>query len=152
VDDGIRLVQVVGGGATTTDAFTLGQRVVAGAYEYQLFRGGDSDPNDWFLRSHVESTDPSGPDIPIYGRINQFVMLGGCIAIWLLSISAIMMWWKRRPKGRLGAPVAPPGPRVRAAVLGIVLPLAVLYPLTGLSLIAALLLDFGFRRVMPPSR
>lgn len=66
VDDGIRLVQVVGGGATTIDAFTLGQRVVAGAYEYQLFRGGDSDPNDWFLRSHVESTDPSGPDIPIY--------------------------------------------------------------------------------------
>jgi outer membrane autotransporter protein len=66
VDDGIRLVQVTGGGATTTDAFTLGQRVVAGAYEYQLFRGGDSDPNDWFLRAHVESTDPSGPDIPIY--------------------------------------------------------------------------------------
>jgi uncharacterized iron-regulated membrane protein len=87
-----------------------------------------------------------------YGRINQFVMLGGCIAIWLLSISAIMMWWKRRPKGRLGAPVALPGPRVRAAVLGIVLPLAILYPLTGLSLIAALLLDFGFRSVMPPSR
>src|SRR5690606_29707575 len=39
VDDGIRLVQVTGGGATTTNAFTLGQRVVAGAYEYQLFRG-----------------------------------------------------------------------------------------------------------------
>jgi uncharacterized iron-regulated membrane protein len=81
-----------------------------------------------------------------YGRINQFVMLGGCIAIWLLSISAIMMWWKRRPKGRLGAPGALPGPRVRAAVLGIVLPLAILYPLTGLSLIAALVLDFGVRR------
>ena len=55
------------------------------------------------------------------------------------------MWWKRRPphlsKGRIGAPEAPPGPRVRAAVLGIVLPLAVLYPLTGLSLILALAVD-----------
>ena len=32
-------------------------------------------------------------------------------------------------------------PRVRAAVLGIVLPLAILYPLTGLSLIAALAIE-----------
>ncbi|MET4682690.1 autotransporter outer membrane beta-barrel domain-containing protein [Brevundimonas faecalis] len=66
VGDGIRLVQAVGGGATTADAFKLDQRVVAGAYEYQLFRGGVAGPNDWFLRSHVESTDPGGPDIPIY--------------------------------------------------------------------------------------
>ena len=80
-----------------------------------------------------------------YGWINRYLMLGGCIAIWLLAISGVMMWWKRRPpklsKGRLGAPEAPPGPRVRAAVLGIVLPLAILYPLTGLSLIAALAIE-----------
>ena len=76
-----------------------------------------------------------------YGWINRYVMLGGCIAIWLLGISALMMWWKRRPKGRLGAPIAPPGPRARVAVLAIVLPLAILYPLTGLSLIAAVALD-----------
>jgi len=77
-----------------------------------------------------------------YGWINRCLMLGGCIAIWLLAISGVVMWWKRRPprlsKGRIGAPEAPPGPRVRAAVLGIVLPLAILYPLTGLSLVVAL--------------
>src|SRR5690606_21181444 len=76
-----------------------------------------------------------------YGWINRYLMLGGCIAVWLLAISALTMWWKRRPKGRLGAPAAPPGPRVRAAVLGIVLPLAIFYPMTGLSLLAALTLD-----------
>jgi uncharacterized iron-regulated membrane protein len=80
-----------------------------------------------------------------YGWINRYLMLAGCIAIWLLSISGIVMWWKRRPpklsKGRIGAPEVPAGPRVRAAVLGIVLPLAILYPLTGLSLVAALVLD-----------
>lgn len=43
--------------------------------------------------------------------------------------------------GEGGAPEAPPGPRVRAAVLGIVLPLAILFPLTGLSLIVALALE-----------
>jgi uncharacterized iron-regulated membrane protein len=80
-----------------------------------------------------------------YGWINRYVMLGGCIAVWILAISGLIMWWIRRPRGRLGpdwgAPVAPPGPRARAAVLGIVLPIAVLFPLTGLSLLAALLLD-----------
>lgn len=76
-----------------------------------------------------------------YGWINRYVMLGGCIAVWVLAVSGVIMWWRRRPNGRLGAPAAPPGPRVRAAVLGIVLPLAIIYPMTGLSLLAALALD-----------
>lgn len=63
------------------------------------------------------------------------------------------MWWKRRPpplsRCRIGAPEAPPGPRVRAAVLGIVLPLAVLYPLTGLGLILALAVDRIVRALRP---
>ncbi|MCZ0738104.1 autotransporter outer membrane beta-barrel domain-containing protein [Phreatobacter sp. AB_2022a] len=64
--DGIRLVQVTGGGTTAAGAFTLGHRVAAGAYEYQLFRGGSTDPNDWFLRSHLipSATDPTSPPPP----------------------------------------------------------------------------------------
>ena len=76
-----------------------------------------------------------------YGWVNRTLMLAGCIAIWILGISALVMWWKRRPNGRLGAPLAPPGPRAKVAVLAIVLPLAILYPLTGLSLIVAVGLD-----------
>lgn len=76
-----------------------------------------------------------------YGWVSRYLMLGGCVAVWLLGISGLIMWWRRRPKGRLAAPVAPPGPRARTAVLAIVLPLAILYPLTGLSLVVAVLLD-----------
>lgn len=76
-----------------------------------------------------------------YGQINRWIMLSACVATWVLSISALTMWWKRRPKGRLGAPTAPPGPRLRAAVLGIVIPFCIVYPLTGLSLLAALAVD-----------
>ena len=47
----------------------------------------------------------------------------------------------RPPSPPLAAPVAPPGPRAKVAVLAIVLPLAILYPLTGLSLIVAVGLD-----------
>lgn len=80
-----------------------------------------------------------------YGQLNRIVMLLGCLGVWVLAISGLVMWWKRRrpdPRRlRLGAPPAPPGARVRFVVLGIVLPLAILYPLTGLSLLAALLID-----------
>src|SRR5690606_4386492 len=77
-----------------------------------------------------------------YGWANRLVMLAGCIAVWVLALSGLTLWWKRRPRrGGLGAPPAPPGPRARAAVLGIVLPLAILDPLTGLSLLAALAVD-----------
>lgn len=75
VADGIRLVQVTNGGSTAAGAFTLSQRVAAGAYEYQLFRGGSTDPNDWFLRSTLIAgtpnpgqppSSPTGPVIPLY--------------------------------------------------------------------------------------
>ena len=83
-----------------------------------------------------------------YGQLNRIVMLIGCIGVWVLGISGLMMWWKRRPKrGGLGAPPAPVGPRAKTAVLAIVLPLAVLYPLTGLSLALVLGADWAWRRV-----
>lgn len=91
-----------------------------------------------------------------YGWANRILMLLGCIGVWVLAVSGAVMWWRRRPKGSLGAPLAPPGPRARTAVLGIVLPLAVLYPLTGLSLLAAIGIERAWiwirRRGLPTRR
>ena len=89
-----------------------------------------------------------------YGWINRIVMLLGCIGVWVLAISGLMMWWKRRPPSlfarRIGAPPGPDGARARFAVLAIVLPFAVLYPLTGLSLLAALIVDRLVRLLVRP--
>jgi uncharacterized iron-regulated membrane protein len=60
-----------------------------------------------------------------YGQINRWIMLGACVAVWVLAISALIMWWKRRPKGRLGAPVAPPQPPQLA---GFDIPLGIVNP------------------------
>lgn len=89
-----------------------------------------------------------------FGLINKLVMLAGCVAIWLLGVSAVVMWWKRRPRGRLAPPPRPTDRRAYAGLLAVVLPLALLYPLVGASLIVALGLDLLIRRLarlMAPS-
>ena len=87
-----------------------------------------------------------------FGLLNKLVMLAGCIAIWLLGVSAIVMWWKRRPKGRLAAPVPPADRRAYMGLLALVLPLTVFYPLVGASLAAALSFDLILRRLSPRRR
>lgn len=81
-----------------------------------------------------------------FGLITQLVMAGACIAIVLMSVSAIVMWWQRRPKGSLGAPRYPSDYRVaRGAILILVL-LGILFPLVGASILLALFIDFMVRR------
>lgn len=67
-NDGIRLVQAINGGSTQPGAFALAGRVAAGAYEYLLFRGGNSGAEDWYLRSVLIPApvvpDPPGPTPP----------------------------------------------------------------------------------------
>jgi outer membrane autotransporter protein len=66
--NGIEVVQAINGATSTNDAFVLGNRVVAGAYRYQLFKGGltAGTENSWFLRSSVAAIRPpaSAPPMP----------------------------------------------------------------------------------------
>ncbi|MDR6775657.1 PepSY domain-containing protein [Azospirillum sp. BE72] len=81
-----------------------------------------------------------------FGVANQLVMLVVSTAIIVMSVSAAVMWWKRRPKGSLGVP---PLPRDRAVLRGVVTILAVggvVFPLVGASLLVMLLLDWLFTR------
>jgi uncharacterized iron-regulated membrane protein len=66
-----------------------------------------------------------------------------CLSVIFLSVSGLVMWWKRRPSGaaRLAAPPLPVDlPMWKGAVfLALVLSLA--FPLVGLTLLAVLALD-----------
>jgi uncharacterized iron-regulated membrane protein len=84
-----------------------------------------------------------------FGLPNQLVMLGACFAILLMSVTGIVMWWKRKPVGRLGAPPIPPHPGALRNVALIVLPLAILFPLVGGSILVLLLLDALVVRQVP---
>jgi len=66
-----------------------------------------------------------------------------CLAVIFLSVSAIVLWWKRRPVGasRLAAPPMPKDmPLWQGAVL-VGLGISMAFPLAGLTLLAVLALD-----------
>lgn len=83
-----------------------------------------------------------------FGRLNQLLMLLPCIAIWVLTVSGVAMWWKRRPRGTVGAP--PPIAGARATGLVAVLLVAgLLLPLFGGSLLLIAAVDRVFVRLRP---
>ena len=85
----------------------------------------------------------------LFGWPNQLLGLLTALGLVLLSLSGVVLWWRRREPGELGAP--PPGvPRRRswplvAAVVG----LGILLPLFGLSLVAVLAAEFFLLRRIP---
>lgn len=80
-----------------------------------------------------------------FGRANQILMLIPCIGIVIIIFSGGIMWWKRRPAGRLGAPPKMSEARLGGALL-ILAAAGILMPLLGASLIVMFLLDWLVRR------
>lgn len=93
---------------------------------------------EWGINTHMGQT---------YGLTNQLVLVAVCIGIVLLAVSAAVMWWKRRPAGRLGVP---PMPADRRVLVGLFLLLGIggaLFPLTGATLLALILLDLAWQQI-----
>nr|WP_238560188.1 PepSY domain-containing protein [Sphingomonas sp. Mn802worker] len=86
-----------------------------------------------------------------FGRPNQLLMLVPCIAIWVLTISGVAMWWKRRPRGSTGAPSPIAGARARGLIIALVVAGLVL-PLFGASLLLVAGLNLLLDRLLPAQR
>ncbi|WP_027134876.1 PepSY-associated TM helix domain-containing protein [Geminicoccus roseus] len=88
-----------------------------------------------------------------FGPANKVVMALVCVAIVLMAVSSLVMWWKRRPQGGMGVPAWPQDRRAATGVTALVLGLGLLFPLTGLSILAVLALDLlgglALRRLRP---
>jgi len=65
-----------------------------------------------------------------------------CLAVIFVTLSGLVMWWLRRPVGALGAPRYPRDYRVPRFILGAGLVVAVLFPLTGIAIVAFAIIDF----------
>ncbi|PJG48829.1 peptidase [Sphingobium sp. LB126] len=109
-----------------------GSGAVAQDVDWRMF-GGGAKAVEWGVATH------QGLE---YGEPNRLLMLAGCLCLLLLCVTAPVLWWKRR----WGEPPAAT-PAARRMVAGLMLLLGVLFPLTGLSMIAALLGEWGVVRL-----
>lgn len=76
-----------------------------------------------------------------WGLFNQLLMLMTCLAIVFVSVSAVVMWWKRRPAGRIGVPPMPPRRSVYAGLWLMVLVFGLAFPLTGIAIVVMIIVD-----------
>ncbi|GBF77680.1 hypothetical protein PA598K_06242 [Paenibacillus sp. 598K] len=77
----------------------------------------------------------------LFGIVNQLLGLIVALGLILISISSYVMWQKRKPAGKLGAPPRPKDKRATLGVLAIMIVCGLIMPLVGLSLIVVLALD-----------
>jgi len=84
------------------------------------------------------------------GLFNQLLMLATCFVIILSCVTGIVMWWKRRPTGRLGVPPMPPRRSVYLGLWTIVLAFAIAFPMSGLVILLMIAFDQMVIRFVPP--
>lgn len=65
-----------------------------------------------------------------------------CLSVITMAASGAVMWWKRRPAGRLGAPLYPKNYRAPVAIIVIALAVSAVFPLTGIAIVAFAIIDF----------
>jgi uncharacterized iron-regulated membrane protein len=77
----------------------------------------------------------------LFGWPNQLLNVVTAGGLILVSVSAVILWWRRRVPGMLGAPPAQQRPRFAPGLAMLVLLLGIALPLFGASLIAVKLIE-----------
>lgn len=65
-----------------------------------------------------------------------------CLSVIFACVSGVVMWWKRKPAGKLGAPLYVRDTRLPKPILALGAVLAVLFPLGGLAIAIFAIIDF----------
>ncbi|MFT8325764.1 MULTISPECIES: PepSY-associated TM helix domain-containing protein [Acetobacteraceae] len=71
----------------------------------------------------------------LFGRANQLLNFLVASGLLTMSVSALILWLRRRPPGQLGTPLAVPNKQIGAGALAVLVLLAVLLPELGASLL-----------------
>lgn len=82
-----------------------------------------------------------------YGLVNQVVCLISCLVLVGSVVAGLILWWRRRPPGTLGAPTCARGEKMPAGIRGMIVALAILFPLVALSMVPVLLWGWCARRI-----
>ncbi|AIE60347.1 PepSY-associated TM helix domain-containing protein [Bacillus methanolicus] len=77
-----------------------------------------------------------------FGLANQLLNLIVCLGLIGISVTGVVMWWKRKPSGTLGAPSLPKNFKLIKSAAVLILILGIVFPLVGASLLVVLALDW----------
>ena len=89
----------------------------------------------------------------LFGALNQALGVFTALGLIVVCVSAVRLWWKRRPSGELGARARIGDRRVPIALLAVIVALAIVLPLLGLTLIAVVLVErLALLRIEPAAR
>lgn len=76
----------------------------------------------------------------LFGIANQLLNLSTALGLIMMAVSSIVMWWRRRPQGKLGAP-----PQITlhggVALVVLIVAMGLALPLFGMSLLAVLAVE-----------
>jgi uncharacterized iron-regulated membrane protein len=83
----------------------------------------------------------------LFGAWNQALGVLTAAGLVLLSVSGVVMWWRRRPQGRLGAPLPPAeAAQYGKGLVAIIVVLGVFLPVLGGALLLVALLEWAVLR------
>jgi uncharacterized iron-regulated membrane protein len=88
----------------------------------------------------------------LFGWLNQLMNLLTALGLILLSVSSVVLWWRRRPEGKLGAPVAAARAPMASGFFVLLMALGLFLPLLGATMIAVLLVERSLLSRMPGTR
>ncbi len=111
---------------------------------------------DFALRHLIDriiGTGVAAHEGQLFGLANQLIGLATAMGLVTLSISSLIIWWRRRHAGVLGAPLPLEMPRWRFAVAAVIVALALYLPAMAASLLLVIVLErFVFSRIPPVRR
>jgi uncharacterized iron-regulated membrane protein len=88
----------------------------------------------------------------LFGILNQLIGLFTAMGLVLISISAVVLWWRRRAVGVLGAPIPIKNPRFSWALATLMIGFGLYLPMLGVSLILVLLIERFVLKNIPSAR
>jgi uncharacterized iron-regulated membrane protein len=77
----------------------------------------------------------------LFGLLNQLLGLATAMGLVTLCVSAVVLWWRRKNAGVLGAPAPQTTPRYPVALVAVIVALAIYLPEMAASLFLLLLLE-----------
>lgn len=86
----------------------------------------------------------------MFGWPNQLLALLTTSGLVLLSVSGLVLWWRRRNLGVLGAPAVGMNPRFSFGLVALIAVLGIALPMFGASLIVVLISEKVLLRRIPP--